>query len=478
MKRRDALRQLGFGVTSVIAGGGYLMSCKKDDPAPEIQYDGTVAIIGAGAAGLYAADILGAKGVNVVVIEATRQLGGRIRSLKNQQGLQSIADFPVELGAEYYQGADSVLGKIVGNMNLQTVDLSASRDMFIMDSVSRDSEGWGADADFVASQRFAESIRNYRGPATSVKTAAADVGSRAQEVVNGQVANFYGSTSDRVGIAGLSEQQRLLAHTGEYRMLKHNSMQDLVISRFSHVIPKVQLESPVKSINYGGAMVAITLEDGSAIEANKVIITVPVSILRNSITFTPALPAAKTSTLQRIGMDPCIRVILDFKKNFWGEDSGFIWGGSVSPQLFNAGVSRSQFYRTMSITICGARAQALSNLPTETDIVKTILTELDKIYNGQATLFIRTDLTPGNEDKMIFFVQDWTKEKYFQGGYSYPMVNTTIDDRVALGAPVGQNLFFAGDATDINGDAGTVNGALASAERVSEEVAKSILGVS
>jgi monoamine oxidase len=43
-----------------------------------------------------------------------------------------------------------------------------------------------------------------------------------------------------------------------------------------------------------------------------------------------------------------------------------------------------------------------------------------------------------------------------------------------MGVPVNDKLFFAGEATDVNGDAGTINGALASAERVAEEVVKSI----
>lgn len=476
LKRRDVLRRLGFGMTSVIAGGGYLMSCKKDDPLPEIQYDGIVAVIGAGASGLAAADILSAKGVNVIVLEASNQLGGRIRSLKNQQGLQSIADFPVELGAEYFQGVDSVLGKIIDNMNLQTIDLSTARDLFIMDSVAKDSAGWAGDADFTASQQFVEGIRDYRGSSASVREAAGNVATRAQELINAQAGNFYGSTSDRVGITGLSDQMRLITHTEEYRMLKHNSMQDMIISRFSDVVPKVQLDSPVKSINYGGEMVTITLENGTTVEANKVIVTVPVSILKDGITFSPALPQTKVNALSRIGMDPAMRVILDFKKNFWGEDTGFIWGGTVAPVLFNAGVSRSQFNRTMSITICGERAQALSDLPTEEAVINAILTELDGIYDGQATDFLRTGLPPDDEDKKIYFIQDWTKEKYFKGGYTFPMVNTSIDDRTALSEPLDGKLFFAGDATDIGGDAGTLNGALASAERVVEEVAKSIRG--
>jgi uncharacterized protein with NAD-binding domain and iron-sulfur cluster len=61
-----------------------LSSCKKDDPGPEVPFEGTVAIIGGGAAGLYAADILGSKGINVIIFEAGNQLGGRVRSLRNQ----------------------------------------------------------------------------------------------------------------------------------------------------------------------------------------------------------------------------------------------------------------------------------------------------------------------------------------------------------------------------------------------------------
>ncbi|MBK7650572.1 MAG: NAD(P)-binding protein [Flammeovirgaceae bacterium] len=55
---------------------GVLLSCKKDDPGPEVPYGDPVVIIGAGAAGLYAADILHAKGINVIILEAGNQLGG------------------------------------------------------------------------------------------------------------------------------------------------------------------------------------------------------------------------------------------------------------------------------------------------------------------------------------------------------------------------------------------------------------------
>lgn len=478
VKRRQAIRQLGVGISSAVVTS-WLASCDKNDPAPEIQYDGTVAIIGAGPAGLYAADILLSKGINVVIYEATGQIGGRVRSLRNQENLpyQSIADFPVELGAEYWQGSDSVFGKIVGNLNLTTVELLEEWKRYKIGTTVKSAADWAGNGDFTSAQSFISGIKNYSGAATSVKEASAGLSEGAQALINAQAANFYGSSSDRVGIKGISDQMKLLTHGTEYFMLKNNTMQDLVISRFDNVYKKVEINRPVKSVNYGASPVNITFEDGSEVTADKVIVTVPVTILKNGITFTPALPAAKTTALGRIGMDPAIRVVLDFKKNFWGTDVSMIFGGTVAPQCFNAGVGRSEFNQTLSMMINGPKALELSNLNNSDQVVTTILQELDKVYANQATAFIRKALPP-DEQKMVYFIQDWTKEKYFQGGFSYPLASTTIDDRSALGAPIQDRLFFAGEATDIGGDAGTINGAMASAERVANDVVLSITKVS
>ncbi|MFN6087393.1 MAG: NAD(P)-binding protein, partial [Cyclobacteriaceae bacterium] len=77
MERRKALKQLGLGLSGGILLPSYLMSCSKDDRGPEVPYDGNVIVIGAGAAGLYAADILRVKGIKVTILEASSQPGGR-----------------------------------------------------------------------------------------------------------------------------------------------------------------------------------------------------------------------------------------------------------------------------------------------------------------------------------------------------------------------------------------------------------------
>ena len=77
VKRRKALKQIGVGLSAGMFMPQFLASCKKEDAGPEVPFNGNVIVIGAGAAGLYAADILRIKGINVTVLEAASQPGGR-----------------------------------------------------------------------------------------------------------------------------------------------------------------------------------------------------------------------------------------------------------------------------------------------------------------------------------------------------------------------------------------------------------------
>ena len=473
MKRRKALQRLGLGISAGMIMPQLLSSCKKNDPGPEVVYNGTVAIVGAGAAGLYAADILRSKGIKIIVLEADSELGGRIKSLRNQANIpsQSIADFPVELGAEIIQGSDSIWGKIIQNLNVPTVDLATATHQFILDQTAKSSAEWGGDADFTAVQNFISGLPNYSGGAVSVRQAAA-IADRGQALLNSQAGNYYGSSSDKVGAQGLAQGLKLVTHDGKLLLMKANPLQDLLLSRFSLVTPLVQMNTPVASIDYGGELISLTDKSGNIIQANKVIVTVPVSIVKSgSISFSPSLPGTMTNSLAKIGMDASIRVVLDFKKNFWGENTGCIWGGATGPQYLNAGVGRSENYRTLSITINGPKAEELSALGP--DMITSILAELDAVYAGQGTLFVRRDI---NTNQILSIIQDWSKEEFIKGGYSYPLVNATNDDRKNISLPISDKVFFAGEATDVNGDSGTINGALTSAERVAEEVVKSIIG--
>ena len=478
MERRKALKQIGWGLSGGILMPSLLNACAPKDPAPEVVYDGTVGVIGAGAAGLYLADILRTKGVKVVVFEARDQIGGRIRSLRNQSIdqypylPQMSSDFPIELGAQTIVGSDSILGKVFQAYNLATTEFLPSGHNFVMDGKVKSEADWGSDPDFLAAKNFKTNVKSYSGSSLSVQQeiVAAAINSRAHGMLNGQIGNAYGSTNEKIGIGALGEAEKLRTNDGKILGPKTNPMHDVLISRFNSIQSLVQLSTPIASINYSTDPITLTAKDGTTHTVNKVVVTVPISILKNgSLAFSPALPTAITSSLTKFAMGASLRVVLEFKKNFWGDTVGFIFGTANVPEYFSVGVGRSLFNRTLSVTVNGEKASQYSALGD--GVVEVLLADLDLIYNKQATQFIRQDLTTL---KNIFVRHDWTKTDYILGGYAYPLPGAKTDDRKAIGQSVNKKLFFAGEATDITGQAGMVNGALASAERAAQQVVESI----
>jgi monoamine oxidase len=108
MQRREFLRLSALlGIGGSVAAGA-LAGCGGDDGTPAGGFDGSVLVIGAGAAGMSAAYVLAQNGVDVRVLEAAPTYGGRI---KRDAG---FVDFPIPLGGEWLHEPPSELGRIVG----------------------------------------------------------------------------------------------------------------------------------------------------------------------------------------------------------------------------------------------------------------------------------------------------------------------------------------------------------------------------
>ncbi|HYG20900.1 MAG TPA: FAD-dependent oxidoreductase [Ohtaekwangia sp.] len=496
MKRRKAIQQIGTGISAGILLPGWLAACKEDDPRPEVEYDGTIAIIGAGVAGLYLGDILLSKGIQVKIFEASSRAGGRIRNLRQfdqpdtalqfDQDYLPNNDFPTELGAERIFGSDSNWAAIINQLNVPSAVFSAtSPDHYILDGNFISAEMALSDPDFIAARAFLETLPDYSGADVTVQQAiqAAGLSPRVYAILNGWIGNTFGTSNDRLGIKALAEGLNLLTRDGQQLVLKNNPMLDVVLSRFSNAVSKTVLNTVINSIAYGGERIILNGETNGAgggsftAEADKVIVTVPLSILKaGAISFNPPLPGPKVTALSRMAMDACMRIVLEFKKNFWGEggalNSGFLYGGTASPEYFNAGIGRSQFTKTLNLTISGPQAEVFSAMEKDA-VVAAVLAELDAVYDGQASLNVRRDLD--DESKVVAVIMDWTKEPFIKGGVAYVLPGGTNEDRNRLATPVNDKIFFAGEATAVAGDFATVNGALASAERVAAEVVEAIL---
>jgi monoamine oxidase len=492
VNRRKVLKNLGLGLTAGLALPPWLSSCSSPVDGPEISYDGTVGVIGAGVAGLFVADILMAKGIRVKILEASNRLGGRIRSTKFQDDLPLIADYPIELGADVIYGKDSKWGEVVNLLGVPLIDFqTGATDRYKIDTGVFSTSELSGDADFTAALNFYNNFKSSTPSASqTVQQVSAGLNTRVQAILNSWLGNMYGTSYDRISAGALAQSMAEAEHDVTQAYASLNSFENILISRFTRAVSAIQYERAVTSIDYSGEEIIVTDQNNVTESFGKVIVTTPLSILKaGDINFSPSLPSSKVSALNNLGMDACLRMIIEFKLNFWDGDvaTNYLHGLTSAPTLLNASLGRTipnDDPKTMVITVYGSKAEELSALA-DVDKVKQVLAELDELYEGKATLQVRRDdSNPNNDTNILFVVQDWTNEPYIKGGVSYPKPGATAQDRMNLAEPVDGKLFFAGEATyythpdfDKNGEPGTLSGALLSAERCAQEVIDSILNV-
>ena len=69
------------------------------------------------------------------------------------------------------------------------------------------------------------------------------------------------------------------------------------------------------------------------------------------------------------------------------------------------------------------------------------------------------------------YFHDWQIDPYSRGAYSYAKVGASEAPAI-LARPVQDTLFFAGEASDVTGNNGTVHGAIASGRRAVTEITR------
>ena len=199
-------------------------------------------------------------------------------------------------------------------------------------------------------------------------------------------------------------------------------------------------------------------------EASYAIVTVPLGVLKaGSITFKPPLPSAKLGAIQRLDMANLEKVVLVFDEPFWsplGEALTYI-GDPVGEFPWFVDFTETAGQPTLLCLFGGATARR--TLETQSD---------DQII--ARTLEILSEMT--NEDiptPQASYVTRWKEDPWSRGSYSYLPVGASAQDMHELSRPVGQRLFFAGEAT-VARRYGTVHGAMLSGRREAERVLEAL----
>src|SRR5437867_1865458 len=158
-----------------------------------------VVVIGAGMAGLGAAHILSAAGVQVSILEARRRLGGRVHTFHDPQ-----SPVPVELGAEFIHGRPREIFEVLQAAGLAVSEV-LGKDLYSQDGkLSKRGELFPKIDDIFArmadphlpDQNFKEFLRGV------------DANSEAAKWATAYVEGFNAARADRISVRALARERQ------------------------------------------------------------------------------------------------------------------------------------------------------------------------------------------------------------------------------------------------------------------------------
>jgi monoamine oxidase len=414
----------------------------------------SVIIVGAGAAGLAAAERLSAAGCEVTVLEASDRVGGRIRHL------EGFADFHVELGAEEVHGLENCLVPLVKAAKAELMRHETIHDYIRYDGKLISLEAARAGEDLREAFEFVDNLSRFAGPAWTVEQCivAQHLPGHAWHYLDSRLGVEHGTTLDRLGMRGFAGYERNWQLREENYTLRRPYV-TLLNPFLDKVRDRIRFGATVARIEWGGPQAVVRLAGGEELRADAVIFTGSIAVLRDAPPeFSPVLPPDKREAINSIGMDGGMKIVLKFARRFWPEDMYFLHSDTFWPQFWTPGKGRGGKAQILTAFVSGTRADFLRQL--EVDLVEFALGELDRIFGERVA----------SESFIDAYVADWTTEPFVRGLYSFPLAHTEPRHREALAASLGGKLFFAGEATDLEGHSGTVHGAIESGRRAAAEV--------
>ncbi|KAH3966221.1 hypothetical protein HBH51_144130 [Parastagonospora nodorum] len=247
----------------------------------------------------------------------------------------------------------------------------------------------------------------------------------------------------------------------------------------------VRFKTPIKSIKYSteeqqvGKAVRIECSNGEVFEADKVVITTPLGVLKSgSVTFQPPLPDWKQGVIERMGFGLLNKIILVYEKAFWEADRDMFGllndaeiEASLRPEDYTK--KRGRFYlfwnclktsgKPVLVALMAGESAHHAETSSNDQLVKEVTDRLDSMF-APNTVPLPTEA----------IVTRWKKDPYACGSYSYVGPKTQAGDYDVMARPHGP-LHFAGEATCGTHPA-TVHGAYLSGLRAAAEVAEAIMG--
>jgi monoamine oxidase len=447
-----------------------------------LDYD--VVIIGAGASGLAAATELAPSGLKVLVLEARDRIGGRVWT-RREEGLAA----PVELGPEFIHGRPPATLALLRRAGIAAVDAPMNRLAMRDGRLGPRPDGVEVEARRVIARHAAALARKDMSFEAFLKRAADKMSSDAVTFARMRAQGYEAAEPRRLSARAVAEEwgEEGKQAPGNLRPAGgYGALLDSLADSLGDTV-ELRLHSAVRGVRWGRGGVEVEATSTSrrppaasrrtsnekratnnVVTAKKAIVTLPLGVLqlpsraRGAVRFSPVL-ASKRSPLKGLVAGSVIKVPMLFRTAFWKEFDGgryrdasfFHAPGSLFPTFWTAAPDRAPLLNAWA---GGPNALRLTGKSTSR-IVREAVHALEAMFGHG-----------GIEDLLqAAWVHDWQKDPYARGAYSYVAVGGH-GARERLAAPLAKTLYFAGEATDFEGEPATVAGALQSGLRAAREV--------
>jgi monoamine oxidase len=412
----------------------------------------SVLIIGGGIAGLSAANELLKNGCIVTVLEAKKRFGGRVHTIRQGK-------LPIELGAEFVHGKSKPLLNAIREASLSLHDVPDSNQLFengklkptrIWDKVSEvmnQISPRGKDRsfkEFLDRQQYDE---------------------RTRKLMKAFVEGFDAARTERISAQSLLAAERASEQMSGDAQARVNDGYSALVEYFENEIRSrggtLVTDALARRVRWKTGAVEISVHragGGEMFPAEAALITLPLGVWKaREVLFEPPLPK-KQSAADAMQFGNVVKITLVFRKPWWPKANfGFIqapeepipvwWSDPRGPIITGwTGGPKVDLLPAQS----PARLETLA------------LATLQKIFGVPS---LRKKLVASHS-------YNWAEDPHVRGAYSYIPVDG-LDLPRALARPVKGTLFFAGEATALDAQMGTVFGALESGLRATQEILRS-----
>lgn len=416
---------------------------------------GKVIVIGAGIAGLTAANALTTAGVDCVVLEARDRIGGRLHTV-------DVDGHPADLGgawihhpddnvlADWVQAAGAAwivdptgtrfTGADLGEQRTLSADEVAGFGYSVFEPVAAELE---AQLKAGAPDRSAADVIDDHLTRTVAPGPARDrLRQLMASMVEQDAAGILDQVSARWALTGGMFVGDVIDNvpTDGYRSVLAPLAAPSTVARNAPVRRVVQTDSGVEV--HG---------DGWTESGSHVIVTVPLGVLKSgAIEFDPPLPAERQAVIERTGFGTLDKVFLAFEEPFWRAKDPSLQHSVIFPaDRTEAATWTWDFGLSPTMMFLVAHGATRSML---VDPRAWALEQFACVY-GEAL--------PAAPTAVVH--SDWLHDPFARGAYAHITPGNVADDFDVLGEPVGR-ICFAGEHTGAE-RAGYADGAMSSGLR-------------